>query len=91
MTRIQANLLLTVIAMIWGSAFVAQSHGMADVGPMMFTGVRFLIGALVVLPLIVLERRRPDARPLRRADMAAFLSGRASKGKIGRASCRERV
>ncbi len=51
MTRIQANLLLTVIALIWGSAFVAQSQGMAHIGPMMFTGVRFLVGALVVLPL----------------------------------------
>jgi drug/metabolite transporter (DMT)-like permease len=50
-SRVQANLLLLVIALIWGSAFVAQSHGMADIGPMAFTGVRFLIGALVVLPL----------------------------------------
>lgn len=51
MSRVQANLLLVLIALIWGSAFVAQSHGMADVGPMAFTGVRFLIGALVVAPL----------------------------------------
>lgn len=66
MTRIQANLLLTVVALIWGSAFVAQSRGMADVGPLLFTGVRFLIGALVVLPLAVLEwrRLRREARPL---------------------------
>ena len=51
MSRVQANLLLTLVALIWGSAFVAQSHGMADIGPMAFTGVRFLIGALVVAPL----------------------------------------
>jgi drug/metabolite transporter (DMT)-like permease len=51
LSRVQANLLLVVIALIWGSAFVAQSHGMADIGPMAFTGVRFLIGALVVAPL----------------------------------------
>lgn len=68
MTRLQANLLLTLIAMIWGSAFVAQAHGMEAIGPMMFTGIRFLIGALVVLPLIVRERRAPDARPLRGND-----------------------
>ncbi|UXH76559.1 DMT family transporter [Roseateles amylovorans] len=72
MTRIQANLLLTLIAMIWGSAFVAQAHGMDSIGPMMFTGVRFLIGALVVLPLILRERRTarlsPTARPLTRSD-----------------------
>ncbi|MFG6449662.1 DMT family transporter [Roseateles sp. BYS180W] len=55
MTRIQANLLLVFIAFIWGSAFVAQSHGMDHIGPMMFTGVRFLIGAMVVLPLALRE------------------------------------
>ncbi len=72
MSRIQANLLLTVVALIWGSAFVAQSHGMADVGPLLFTGVRFLIGALVVLPLALLEWRRLGRanRPLRRLDGA---------------------
>ncbi|CAN5169027.1 DMT family transporter [soil metagenome] len=58
MTRVQANLLLILIALIWGSAFVAQSQGMADVGPMLFTGVRFLIGAAVVAPLAWLEWRR---------------------------------
>ncbi|HEY1397776.1 DMT family transporter [Roseateles sp.] len=68
MTRIQANLLLTLIAMIWGSAFVAQAHGMESLGPMMFTGIRFLIGALVVLPLIVRERRAPGATVLRGGD-----------------------
>lgn len=70
MTRLQANLLLTLVALIWGSAFVAQSRGMADVGPLLFTGVRFLIGATVVLPLAVLEWRRlaREGRPLTRRD-----------------------
>lgn len=70
MSRFQANLLLTFIALIWGSAFVAQSRGMADVGPLLFTGVRFLIGAAVVLPLAVLEWRRlaREGRPLTRLD-----------------------
>lgn len=70
MTRTQANLLLTFVALIWGSAFVAQSKGMADVGPLLFTGVRFLIGSAVVLPLAVLEWRRlgREGRPLGRID-----------------------
>ncbi len=70
MNRLQANLLLTFVALIWGSAFVAQSRGMADVGPLLFTGVRFLIGAAVVLPLAVLEWRRlgREGRPLARLD-----------------------
>lgn len=70
MSRIQANILLLVIALIWGSAFVAQSHGMADIGPMAFTGVRFLIGALVVLPLALREWQGLQrlGRPLQRGD-----------------------
>ena len=70
MSRLQANLLLTLVALIWGSAFVAQSQGMAAVGPLLFTGVRFLIGSAVVLPLAVLEWRRlgRERRPLTRLD-----------------------
>ena len=72
MSRLQANLLLTLIALIWGSAFVAQNQAMAHVGPMLFTGVRFLIGSAVVLPLAVLEWRRLGraGRPLLRKDGA---------------------
>jgi drug/metabolite transporter (DMT)-like permease len=58
MTRLQANLLLTAIALIWASAFVAQSLGMQAIGPVAFTGVRFLLGCLVVLPVAVWEWRR---------------------------------
>ncbi len=89
MTRIQANLLLTLIAMIWGSAFVAQAHGMESIGPMMFTGIRFLIGALVVLPLIVRERRTPGATVLRGGDglkimgLGALLTTGAALQQIG--------
>jgi drug/metabolite transporter (DMT)-like permease len=65
MTRVQANLLLLVVALIWGSAFVAQSTAMAHVGPMTFTGLRFLIGAAVVLPWALREWRFLGARQLR--------------------------
>ena len=51
MTRWRANGLLLLAALIWGSAFVGQSLGMAGVGPLSFTGLRFVLGALVVLPL----------------------------------------
>ncbi|WP_374659733.1 DMT family transporter [Inhella sp.] len=60
MTRLHANLLLSLVAIVWASAFVAQSLGMKAIGPVAFTGVRFLLGALVVLPLALWEwRRRP--------------------------------
>ncbi|MFY7865391.1 DMT family transporter [Roseateles sp.] len=72
MSRIRANLLLIFIAVIWGSAFVAQSLGMDHLGPMAFTGIRFLIGALVVAPLMWREWQtlKTQGRPLRRVDGA---------------------
>ena len=47
MTRWQANAVLVLVAAIWGSAFVAQNRAMEHMGPMAFTGLRFLLGALV--------------------------------------------
>ncbi|MCB1940731.1 MAG: DMT family transporter [Candidatus Accumulibacter sp.] len=57
MSRSQANLLLLAVALIWGSAFVAQAEGMRGVGPLTFTGIRFLLGTLVVVPLAWREWR----------------------------------
>lgn len=51
MSRLKANALLLLAALIWGSAFVGQALGMAGVGPLGFTSVRFVLGALVVAPL----------------------------------------
>jgi len=55
--HLRANLLMLIAAMIWGSAFVAQRLSLDAIGPFLFTGLRFLLGALVVLILIVCVRR----------------------------------
>lgn len=49
------DFLLLLTAIIWGLAFTAQRAGMEFVGPFTFNGVRFLIGALSILPLIFLK------------------------------------
>ena len=56
-TRLRANALLLLAALIWGSAFVGQSLGMDNVGPLGFTALRFALGAAVVAPLAWLEWR----------------------------------
>lgn len=65
MSRGSANVLLLIAALIWGTTFVAQQLGMAGVGPLMFTGVRFLLGALVILPLALREHVRLADRGVR--------------------------
>ena len=55
--RTQGILMLLVASLIWGTAFVAQSVGMEHVGPFTFNGARFLVGALVLTPVIWLNSR----------------------------------
>jgi drug/metabolite transporter (DMT)-like permease len=66
LSRAQSGALLLLAALIWGSAFVGQALGMAGVGPFTFTGIRFLLGALVVLPLALRESRQLRAEGQRR-------------------------
>lgn len=74
MSRGTANALLLLAALIWGTTFVAQQLGMANVGPLMFSGVRFLLGALFILPLALREQGRLKARGihLTRNDLLAW-------------------
>lgn len=59
----RADWLLLLTALIWGCAFVAQRAGMRHVGPFTFNGIRFLLGACALLPLIVFRSRRYGTRP----------------------------
>jgi len=55
----RSDMLLLIAAIIWGSAFVAQRVGMSYVGPLTFNGVRFALGALVLLPFAWKGDRHP--------------------------------
>lgn len=47
------SLLLLLTAIIWGSAFVAQSVGMDYVGPFTFTCTRSVLGGIVLIPFLL--------------------------------------
>jgi drug/metabolite transporter (DMT)-like permease len=53
----RADLLLLLTACIWGFGFVAQRSGMEYVGPFTFNAIRFVLGSLSLLPLIIYRRR----------------------------------
>lgn len=61
LTSLKADLLLTTTALIWGLAFVAQRVGADHVGPFVFNGVRFALGAAALLPLAA--RSKQAMRP----------------------------
>jgi drug/metabolite transporter (DMT)-like permease len=70
---------LSVAAAIWGISFVAQRAAMAHIGPYLFNGIRFLLGALTLVPvLLVLRRRRPRASWPRARRAALFVGGAAT-------------
>lgn len=51
--ELRANLLLLLTAAIWGFAFVAQRVGMQYVGAFTFNAIRFAIGSVSLIPLIL--------------------------------------
>ena len=59
---LRADLLMLITAMIWGTGFVAQRLGMDHIGPFLFTGLRFALGALALLPLVLYQGRGTFAR-----------------------------
>lgn len=61
--RLTADLMLLLVALIWGSAFVAQRVAAAQIGPLLYNGIRFLIGALIMLPLALRRRPAPSGQP----------------------------
>ena len=63
--KMRSNILLLLTALIWGSAFVAQSVGMAYVGAFTFNMCRFLVGGLVLTPAacVTVRRARRGAGP----------------------------
>lgn len=54
--RLQGNIMLLATALIWGTAFVAQSEGMRYVEPFTYNAVRTLIGGIVLIPVIAAFR-----------------------------------
>ena len=62
--QLRGGAMLMLTALIWGTAFVAQSVGMDYLGPCAFTAVRNFIGCVALLPVIGLASRlRSGAQP----------------------------
>lgn len=50
MTRRQADLLLVFTCAIWGLSFPTVKVALADASPLAFVAIRFMLGALILLP-----------------------------------------
>ncbi|MDD6265649.1 MAG: DMT family transporter [Clostridia bacterium] len=55
-----ANILLVVAAVIWGYSFISQDEAGRYVGTFTINAVRFLIGSIVLIPIVLLNFRTPE-------------------------------
>lgn len=63
-TSVKSSLILLLTATIWGVAFVAQSVGMDYIGAFTFNAVRNIIGAVTLLPVImILNKNKSSVQP----------------------------
>ncbi|MCL2215109.1 MAG: DMT family transporter [Treponema sp.] len=79
---LRADFLLLLTAAVWGFGFVAQRSGMEHTGPFAFNGVRFILGALSLLPLILLRRRRAGRAHLAQPSFRRLSAASAAAGSV---------
>ncbi len=74
--KIKSTSLLFLTAIIWGFAFVAQRVGADYVGAFTFNGVRFLLGAISLIPVILIfEKEKFDKNKFKNTIITGVLAG----------------
>ncbi len=72
--KLISSFLLLLTAIIWGFAFVAQA--VSEVGSLTFNGLRFAIGALMMIPLyLIISRKRTDRAKLKSSMLHGLTAG----------------
>jgi drug/metabolite transporter (DMT)-like permease len=72
----RANILLLITAAIWGFAFVAQSLGSKYVGAFTFNGIRFALGCISLIPLILyFDKRKKNDNEIKVLSKETVVSG----------------
>ena len=51
--KIKGNLILLLTAVLWGSGFISQKLGNRVMPPMTFNAIRYLLAAIVLMPLVL--------------------------------------
>ena len=84
--RARSIVLLFLTAIIWGFAFVAQRIGGDILGAFYFNGIRYALGALSLIPVILIfEKERKDPSNNKKSDTAP--SGAAAGVPGGGSGC----
>lgn len=54
-TQLKGVFILLLTAFIWGTSFISQSVGMEKIDAFSFNGIRTILGALFLLPIIIIK------------------------------------
>ena len=83
-SRLKADLTLLLVSAIWGSAFAAQRVAALHLNAFFFNGLRFFLGAVVLLPLARGSWKRFNREAFQGAALAGLLLfGAAALQQIG--------
>ena len=75
-SKIVSISLLFITAMIWGFAFVGQVEGSKFIAPFTFNGIRFLLGAVSLVPVMLLfEKGKSDKAERKRTVYTSIIAG----------------
>ncbi len=86
--------ILFLTALIWGTAFVAQSVGMDHIGPFAFNASRSVVGGLALIPVILVFSRFSSSERKREEQggrKVLLLGGLCCGLALGVASCLQQV
>lgn len=74
--KVKSTFLLFLTAIIWGFAFVAQRVGAEFVGAFTFNGIRFLLGACSLIPVIfVFEKEKLNGAKIKKTLLPGIIAG----------------
>lgn len=75
--KLKGNLILLLTSVIWGISFIAQSKGVELISPMVFNGIRSMLGAVVLLPVIFLldKGKKKKGVSVQKTDKTLLLGG----------------
>jgi drug/metabolite transporter (DMT)-like permease len=82
--KLMGNLMLLIMAAIWGSAFVAQRMAAgSELGPLAFCAVRYLLAAVLMIPVIAVSQKRSGRRGVNPFDAKSYGGGKESGWMTG--------
>lgn len=87
--KTKSNILLLLTAIIWGTSFVSQSVGADLLSPFAFNGIRTLLGAVTLLPVILVQnaaKRKKDTYVSERKNKNFWIAGTVCGIALGVAS-----